>query len=69
MTIENMTGPERDLLDLLVDLNRLESKCRRLDTAVAVPKIVYEKLADLRNEIAFWGTENVAEHKKGGNQK
>ncbi|NIQ97065.1 MAG: hypothetical protein GWN87_24975 [Desulfuromonadales bacterium] len=64
MSIENLTGPERDLLDLLVDLNRIESKCRRLGAALAVPKIVYQKLAELRNEIAFWGTENIAEHSK-----
>lgn len=66
MTIKQMTGPERDLLDLLAGVNKIEGKCRHLSTAVAVPPVVYEKLAELRNEIARWGMENIVEHTKKG---
>jgi hypothetical protein len=64
-----MSAPERDLLDLLVTVNKIETKCRRLNTAIAVPPIVYTKIDELRNQIARWGTENIVEHTTGGKSK
>lgn len=53
------TQDERNLLDLLVEINRLENRCRRLDASVAVPSSVYELLGKLRDEVAKWGTECI----------
>lgn len=58
-----MTREQRNLLDLLADLNRLENRCQHLQTSFAVPSVVYDLINKLRNEIAKWGTEAIC---KGG---
>jgi hypothetical protein len=58
-----MSVGEKQLMELLVALNTLETRCKRLRAITAVPAIVYKHIADLRNEIARWGTECIVEEK------
>lgn len=61
-----MTPPEKNLLDLLVGLNKLERDCQRVKADIAVPPVVYELVGKLRDALARWGTECIIEerHKK-----
>jgi hypothetical protein len=54
-----MTTQEKNLLDLLCDINRLETRCKRLDAPEAVPPSVYKLLGRLRDELAKWGCECI----------
>ena len=58
-----LTENERILLDLLVRINAFESRCKTLHASTAVPAVVYELIADLRNAIADWGTINLVEER------
>lgn len=51
-----MTPPEKNLLDLLVAVNALETRCKTLSAPMAVPPSVYRLLGKLRDELASWGT-------------
>jgi len=59
-----MTPNEQILLELLVSINAIERRCKTLHARTAVPVVVYELIADLRNAIADWGTCNVIEERR-----
>lgn len=54
-----MEEQERMLLELLVLVNGIERKCKTLHARTAIPPIVYEKIDQLRSEVARWGIECV----------
>lgn len=59
-----MTTNEQILLELLVSLNSIESRCQRLNASVAVPPGVYVLIGQLRDKIAQWGIDNVVEERR-----
>lgn len=61
-----MSTQESQLMELLVAVAHLEARCKHLHAAVAVPPVVYERIDQLRNEIARWGTECVVLTTKKG---
>jgi len=70
MSLE-MTKREKNLLDLLKDLNYFERRCQYLDTdgGPAIPPEVYADLKSLRDKIAKWGTDAVDEEKRSGDNQ
>lgn len=50
-----MTPEEKILLELLVDINKFETKCKNLNT----PPDIYKMLSKLRDRTAKWGVEEI----------
>ncbi len=50
-----MTPQQQILLDLLVDINKFETKCKKLNT----PPDIYDLVGKLRDRTARWGTEEI----------
>lgn len=56
---KEITQDERNLLELLADLNKMERRCKHMQTSVAVPPSVYSLLGKLRDKVAQWGIEAI----------
>ncbi len=50
-----MTPQQKILLDLLVDINKFETKCKKLNT----PPDIYDLVGKLRDRTAQWGTAEI----------
>lgn len=62
-----MTTAESNLLELLIDINGIERKCKAIDSNKTIPKTVFEMLKTIKNKVADWGIENiVVERNRGG---
>ncbi len=59
-----MTPSEQQLIDLLFDINKIKSRCERLQVPIAIPPIVYTKFDELNVEVTRWGMACVAEERR-----
>lgn len=59
-----MTTNEPIFIGILFEIRGFEDRCKRLRTPIAVPPIVYERSAALREAIAEWGIDCVVEERR-----